>query len=52
MKKYTFTTDRPSSRLNRRKLTDSISETMRQLDERSLLKLYAFAHRMRRDKVK
>lgn len=52
MKKYTYLTDHPRNPISREKLMRAIMRDAAQLDERALLKLYAFAHRMRRDKVK
>ncbi len=52
MKKYTYLTDHPRNRISREKLIERTNAEMRELDCLALMKLYAFAHRMRRDKVK
>ena len=52
MKKYTYITDRPRAQAAKERLIRVTSMEMRELDLKSALKVYAFAHRMRRDKVK
>ena len=52
MKKYTYITDHPRNRISRDKVVAATNEEMKHLDLRGLIKLYVFAHRMRRDKVK
>ncbi len=52
MQKYTYITDHPRNPISREKLIRAINKEMHELDPRSLVKLYAYAHRMRRDKVK
>lgn len=49
MKKYTYLTDHPRNRDTIKRRVDAAMERM---DVRQLMKLYAFAHRMMRDKVK
>ncbi len=49
MQKRTHITDHPR---NREKLIVAINKEIQNLDCRALMKLYALAHRMRRDKVK
>lgn len=49
MKKYTYITDHPR---NRRYYIYKVDELIDRMDVRQLMKLYAFAHRMVRDKVK
>ncbi len=49
MKKYTYLTDHPR---NRDAIKRQVDTAMERMDVRQLLKLYAFAHRMMRDKVK
>lgn len=49
MKKYTYLTDHPR---NRDAIKQKLNTAMEHMDVRQLLKLYAFAHRMMRDKVK
>lgn len=52
MKKYTYITDHPRTPAAKERLIRATSTEMRDLDLRSAMKVYAFAHRMRRDKVK
>ena len=52
MKKYTYLTDHPRNRDAKERLIRATSMEMREMDLRSAMKVYAFAHRMRRDKVK
>lgn len=42
----------PRSCVSREKLIRAINEGLPHMDVRQLMKLYAFAHRMMRDKVK
>ncbi len=49
MKKYTYLTDHPR---NRKYYMCKIDDMVEHMDIRQLMKLYAFAHRMMRDKVK
>lgn len=52
MKKYVYITDHPRNHPSRARLIERINKEAHEMDMRQLMKLYAFAHRMTRDKVK
>ena len=52
MKKDTYITDHPRAQAVKEQVIRVTSMEMRELDLKSAMKVYAFAHRMRRDKVK
>lgn len=52
MKKYTYITDHPRAQATKEQVIRATNMELRELDLKSAMKVYAFAHRMRRDKVK